>query len=92
MLLDRRRASHAPSQYYREKIKAETEGRPYVAPPPSKADTYKGRSGAGMTRNSKSFQDSSWDDWGEGGGRGAKVRRLCIKEQIHACKIEAYVR
>ena len=60
------------SQYYREKIRAEAEGRTYVAPPPSKAANW-GKSG-GMTRNSKSFQEGGWDDWGDAGSKAAKVR------------------
>ncbi len=57
-------------QYYREKIKAEAEGRTYVAPPPSKAAPSKP---AGMTRNARSFGNSGWDDWGDEGSRPTKV-------------------
>ena len=65
-------APRAP-QYYREKIKAEAEGRAYVAPPPSKAASFGGAKSGGMTRNAKSFQEGGWDDWGDAGGKAAKV-------------------
>ncbi|CAL8466152.1 g5688 [Coccomyxa elongata] len=57
------------AEYYREKIKAEAEGRTYVAPPPSKAAPSKP---AGMTRNARSFGNSGWDDWGDEGSRPTK--------------------
>ena len=61
-------------QYFREKIKAEAEGRPYTAPAPSKATSGAARPAAaaagGMTRNSRSFGNSGWDDWGDGASGG----------------------
>lgn len=67
-------------QYYREKIKAEAEGRSYVAPPPSKTINVKA---GGMTRNSRSFGNSGWDDWGDEGGRPTKV---ILVAKVFLCK------
>jgi ADP-ribosylation factor GTPase-activating protein 1 len=54
------------AEYYREKLRAEVDGRPYTPPAPS-ADN------SAMPRN-KSFAAtpaaSEWDDWGSGGGGG----------------------
>lgn len=69
-------------QYFREKIKAEVEGRPYTAPAPSKASSGAGAArppAGGMTRNSRSFGQSGWDDWGDGGhGGGGGVRPVKV--------------
>lgn len=70
------------AQYYREKIRAEAEGRTYVAPPPSKAASFGSRSG-GMTRNSKSFQEGGWDDWGDAGSKAAKVEIAHLSAEIN---------
>ena len=67
-------------QYYREKIKAEAEGRTYVAPPPSKAAPSKP---AGMTRNARSFGNSGWDDWGDEGSRPTKVSYFFPHGHLH---------
>jgi hypothetical protein len=64
---------HGVVQFYREKIKAEAEGRAYVPPPPSKVTMATAAKTTGMTRNSRSFGNSGWDDWGDEGGRPAKV-------------------
>lgn len=70
-------------QYFREKIKAEAEGRPYTPPPPSKATSGAARPPAcGMTRNSRSFGNSGWDDWGDGGGAGGGSRPVKVRSAV----------
>ncbi|CAK0786036.1 hypothetical protein CVIRNUC_009249 [Coccomyxa viridis] len=66
------------AEYFREKIKAEAEGRPYTAPAPSKASSGAGAArppAGGMTRNSRSFGHSGWDDWGDGSQGGGPSGR-----------------
>ena len=78
-------------QYFREKIKAEAEGRPYTPPPPSKATSGAARPAtANMTRNSRSFGNGGWDDWGDGGGGGsrpAKVRTAVLPRNVDVCNV-----
>lgn len=83
-------------QYFREKIKAEAEGRPYTPPPPSKATSGAARpAAANMTRNSRSFGNSDWDDWGDGGGAGGagggsrpvKVRTAVLPRNVDVCNV-----
>ena len=88
---------HCWLQYFREKIKAEAEGRPYTAPAPSKATSGSARPAAaagGMTRNSRSFGKSGWDDWGDGpsgAGRPAKVCALQHPTQlVNAARQESF--
>ena len=70
-------------QYFREKIRAEAEGRPYTPPPPSKATSGAARPPAGgMTRNSRSFGNSGWDDWGDGGGAGGGSRPVKVRSAV----------
>lgn len=83
---------HLWPQYFRERIKAEAEGRPYTPPPPSKATSGAARpvaaAAGGMTRNSRSFGNSAWDDWGDGpggAGRHGKVRTAGPPAHSRAC-------
>ena len=73
-------------QYFREKIKAEAEGRPYTAPAPSKASSGAGAArppAGGMTRNSRSFGHSGWDDWGDGShGGGPSGRPVKVPQYL----------
>ena len=88
-------------QYFREKIKAEAEGRPYTAPAPSKATSGAARPAAaaasGMTRNSRSFGNSGWDDWGDGpsgGGGGGRHAKVCAAQAQHSvipCEAQAAI-
>ena len=56
-------------QYYRDKIRAEIEGRTYVPPAPSASNNSLSRAGsAGSTRSARAAGNStndSWDDWGK---------------------------
>jgi len=66
-------------QFYREKIKAEAEGRPYVAPPPSKVAPAPRASGSAAGRAGAGSRQGGWDDWGDergGGGAGAAPMKV----------------
>lgn len=56
-------------QYYRDKIRAEIEGKTYVPPAPSASNNSLSRAGsAGSTRSARAAPASandSWDDWGK---------------------------
>ena len=56
-------------QYYRDKIRAEIEGRTYVPPAPSASNNSLSRAGsAGSSRSTRVAGNSandSWDDWGK---------------------------
>jgi ADP-ribosylation factor GTPase-activating protein 1 len=56
-----------PAEFYREKIRAEVDGRRYSAPPPSevRAAIPRPKSYAGSRT-----QNADWDDWGAGGEGG----------------------
>ena len=62
------------AQIYREKLRAEVEGRPYTPPPPSavKPVSRSGSSGS-MSRSRSAGRmaggggNDSWDEWGDGG-------------------------
>lgn len=73
-------------QYFREKIKAEVEGRPYTAPPPSKTTSgaAAGPGGANMTRNSRSFGKNNWDDWGDGPSGAGRPAKVCNQPCSHS--------
>jgi len=76
-------------QYFREKIKAEVEGRPYTAPPPSKTTSgaAAGPGAANMTRNSRSFGKNNWDDWGDGPSGAGRPAKVCNQPFSHsACR------
>jgi ADP-ribosylation factor GTPase-activating protein 1 len=66
-------------QFYREKIKAEAEGRPYVAPPPSKVAPAPRASASAAGRAGAGSRQGGWDDWGDergGGGAGAAPMKV----------------
>jgi len=72
-------ARRARPQFYREKIKAEAEGRPYVAPPPSKVAPAPRASGSAAGRAGAGSRQGGWDDWGDergGGGAGAAPMKV----------------
>ncbi|KAK9804403.1 hypothetical protein WJX72_011117 [[Myrmecia] bisecta] len=62
------------AEYYRDKIRAEVEGRTYVAPPPQAAAS--GRSSS-LPRNSRSFgKKDDWDDWGDSGSTADRTGHM----------------
>eukprot|EP00884_Botryococcus_braunii_P022600 jgi/Botrbrau1/9023/Bobra.0376s0001.1 len=68
------------AEIYRDKIRAEIEGRPFTAPPPSSVVAIKGpeRSGSrGNLSNGRSTpsRNDEWDDWGESGSSRMKTNR-----------------
>ncbi|KAK9866777.1 hypothetical protein WJX84_000900 [Apatococcus fuscideae] len=66
--------SSRPAEVYREKLKADVEGRPYQLPPASSM-TVSTASAAALPPRNRSFSSAqaaeSWDDWG---GSGANNR------------------
>jgi len=74
-------------QFYREKIKAEAEGRPYVAPPPSKVAPAPRASGSAAGRAGAGSRQGGWDDWGDergGGGAGAAPMKVRTEAPLGA--------
>ena len=60
-------------QIYREKLRAEVEGRPYTPPPPSSVKPVSRSGSSGSMSRSRSAgraaagNNDSWDEWGDGG-------------------------
>jgi len=58
-------------QIYREKLRAEVEGRPYTPPPPSSVKPVSRSGSSGSMSRSRSAgrvaagNDESWDEWGD---------------------------
>lgn len=57
------------TQFYRELLKAEVEGRQYTPPPPSAV--ARPPAGGRMSKPSSKGNMDEWNDWGDGGGREA---------------------
>ena len=51
-------------QIYRDKLRADIEGRPFVVPPPSEVSGARS-SAPRRTGSSSSRKDNSWEDWGD---------------------------
>ena len=74
-------------QIYREKLRAEVEGRPYTPPPPSevKAPSRSASSSSSMSRSRSAGRVAAgtddWDEWGD--GAGAKVPPAAPKSQYN---------
>jgi len=82
-------ARRARPQFYREKIKAEAEGRPYVAPPPSKVAPAPRASGSAAGRAGAGSRQGGWDDWGDergGGGAGAAPMKVRTEAPLGAAR------
>ncbi len=71
-------------QIYREKLRAEVEGRPYTPPPPSSVKPVSRSGSSGSMSRSRSAgrvaagNDDSWDEWGDGGkARTSHLPQTC---------------
>ena len=75
-------------QIYREKLRAEVEGRPYTPPPPSSVKPVSRSGSSGSMSRSRSAgrvaagNDDSWDEWGDGG----KVRLPPAWDVLTSCR------
>lgn len=58
--------------FYRDKIRAEAEGRPYTPPPPSAVSKPVSSSAIPRNRSFPTAKNDDWDDWGDSGSSGRR--------------------
>ena len=60
-------------QIYRDKLRAEVEGKPFTVPPPSQVSAQKPAGPSPSSRRNitnSSASDGDWGDWGDSGAAG----------------------